>query len=87
MPTVTIKELHARTGAWVRKAGKTPVQVTDHGKPVAMLTALPRAGEVALPVRKRVLLPQYTAYLKRTAAQRGTETVLADLDAIREERC
>lgn len=38
MPTITIKELHARTGEWVRKAGeKGEITVTDRGHPVAVI--------------------------------------------------
>lgn len=41
MATITIKELHAKTGEEVRKAGKSrkPVAVTDRGKLIAVLTA------------------------------------------------
>ena len=37
MKTISIKELHAETGRWVRSAKSAPVTVTDHGEPVAML--------------------------------------------------
>ncbi len=37
MKTISIKELHAETGRWVRSAKSTPVTVTDHGEPVAVL--------------------------------------------------
>ena len=36
MTTITIKELHARTGEWVRKAGQTgEITVTDRGRGIA----------------------------------------------------
>lgn len=35
--TISIKELHAATGRWVRMARKTPVIVTDRGEQVAVL--------------------------------------------------
>lgn len=38
MKTITIKQLHARTGALIRRAARTPVQVTDRGEPVAVIT-------------------------------------------------
>ena len=37
MKTISIKQLHAETGRWVRSAKSTPVTVTDRGEPVAML--------------------------------------------------
>jgi prevent-host-death family protein len=33
--TISIRDLHARTGHFVRKAAEMPVIVTDNGKPVA----------------------------------------------------
>ena len=37
---IPIRELHARTGHFVRKAATMPVIITDNGKPVAELRAL-----------------------------------------------
>ena len=37
MKTISIKELHARTGHWVRTAKTTPLIVTDRGEKVASL--------------------------------------------------
>ena len=46
--TISIKQLHAQTGRWVRAARTSPVIVTDRGEEVAVLnsrekTDLPRA--------------------------------------------
>jgi len=73
---ITIRELHDRTGLHVRRAGKSPIQVTDRGKLVAVLT-----GPAVAPAkrRKRTLLPEYAALLE--ASPRGD--VLADLAAVR----
>jgi antitoxin (DNA-binding transcriptional repressor) of toxin-antitoxin stability system len=35
--TISIKQLHARTGHWVRAARTTPVIVTDRGEKIATL--------------------------------------------------
>lgn len=48
MKTISIKQLHAETGRWVRAAKSQPITVTDHGERVATLqplaeTARPRA--------------------------------------------
>jgi len=81
MATITIKELHAKTGEEVRKAGKgrTPVAVTDRGKLVAVI-APPHLCQSS--GRRRTLLPEYAALL----AKAGTDDVLEDLAAVRDER-
>jgi len=79
--TITIKELHAKTGEEVRKAGKSrkPTAVTDHGKLVAVLAAPHLYRSTA---RRRTLLPEYAALLSKA----GTGSVLEDLDAVRGDR-
>jgi prevent-host-death family protein len=37
MKTISIKQLHARTGHWVRSVQSTPVVVTDRGERIAVL--------------------------------------------------
>jgi hypothetical protein len=80
--SITIKELHAKTGQYVRQAGRgrTPLPVTDRGKVVAAL------GPPNLPAmrrrRRRTLLPAYVTFLKR----RKASSVLKDLDAVRADR-
>jgi antitoxin (DNA-binding transcriptional repressor) of toxin-antitoxin stability system len=39
MKTITLKQLHAKTGSLVRRAGRAPVQVTDRGRPIAIITS------------------------------------------------
>jgi len=65
MSSVTIKELHQTTGDWVRRAGasKSPVVVTDHGKPVAVLTS---PSLLKPKRRRRTLLPEYKALMAKT---------------------
>jgi len=38
MKTVTIKQLHAKTGPLVRRAARSPVRVTDRGEAIAIIT-------------------------------------------------
>ena len=79
--SITIKELHAQTGAHVRRAGRgrSPLPVTDRGKVVAALVPphLLPAGR-----RRRTVLPEYAAWL----AHRPSTDVLRDLDAVRGDR-
>jgi prevent-host-death family protein len=79
--SISIKQLHATTGEHVRRAArsKVPIEVTDRGKPVAVL------GNVALVPRRRrnrTLLREYKALLSSKTAG----SVLADLDAVRGDR-
>ncbi|HTZ20442.1 MAG TPA: hypothetical protein VMC06_06135 [Opitutaceae bacterium] len=39
MKTISIKQLHAETGRWVRAARKQPLIVTDRGERIASLQA------------------------------------------------
>jgi prevent-host-death family protein len=81
MQSITIKELHRTTGEYVRRAGasRTPIIVTDHGKPVAVLTS---PTMIKPKRRKRVLLPEFKAMWER--GQRGDS--MDDLNDIRGDR-
>ena len=82
--TITIKELHATTGEYVRRAGasRTPLVITDRGEPVAVLANPALVSPVR---RKRVLLPEYEAMIANAKIPRAS-TLQEDLDAIRGER-
>jgi prevent-host-death family protein len=78
---ISIKQLHQTTGEHVRRAAEssTPIQVTDRGKPVAVLT---RPALLLRKRRRRTLLPEYKALLSRAS----TGDVLDDLTAVRGDR-
>ena len=78
---ITIKELHATTGDYVRRAGasQTAWIVTDRGEAVAVL-ANPSLLKPAQ--RRRTLLPGYAAMMLQTQSN----DVLDDLNAIRGDR-
>jgi len=72
MKTISIRELHARTGAWVRKAVELgAITVTERGKPLVRLEAVPDARS-ANPFRARRVRPGY-ARLKGKLG-RGTDS-------------
>lgn len=79
MRSITIKQLHDRTGAHVRRAGNSPVRVTDRGKLVAVLAA---PSALVPKKRHRTLLREYAALL----GKRPTGDVLRDLEAVRGDR-
>ena len=78
MLSITIKQLHQMTGECVRRAGasRSPVVVTDHGKPIAVLASPSLLKQKR---RKRVLLPEFKALM----AKAPSGDTLDDLDAVR----
>ena len=65
MKTVSIRDLHARTGAIVREAARQPVQVTDHGRVVAVIQA------PGLAARQGVPLPDREAWIAKLPKQKS----------------
>ena len=53
MKTISIKQLHATTGRYVREATEGTVYVTDHGRPVAMLKPVSDADLPGRPFPQR----------------------------------
>lgn len=59
MKTISIRELHLRTGAWVKRAAELgSITVTEHGRPIARLEAIAERGREN-PFLKRKLRPGY----------------------------
>jgi prevent-host-death family protein len=81
MLSISIKELHQTTGECVRRAGasRSPVIVTDHGKPVAVLAS---PSLLKPKRRKRALLPEYKALMAKTPGN----DLMDDLNAVRGDR-
>lgn len=53
MKTISISELHARTGHYVRLAATEQITVTDRGKPIAILESALGAKSTGKPFPKR----------------------------------
>lgn len=81
MKTISLRELHANTGAWVRSASRLgAVLVTDRGRTIARIepVAEDSAGN---PFLKRRVLPEFAALKGRLGG--GTDStalVRADRD-------
>jgi prevent-host-death family protein len=59
MKKISLRELHAETGTWVRRASRTGViTVTDRGRPIARISPIGEAPPEN-PFRTRVLRPGY----------------------------
>jgi prevent-host-death family protein len=85
MKAITIRDLHAKTGEWVRQASEHgEILVTDNGRTVAKL--VPEKPPKSTPYFSRRRL---TARFRRLAASgklsRGTDSTLA-ISADREDR-
>jgi len=76
MKTVTIEELDDKTGQWLRQAVRhEQVIVTDHGRPIAEVSAYPGQGVTpggGRGFRNRALLPEYEAIMNRPVG--GTDS-------------
>ena len=85
MPTkgsISIRELHEKTGDLVRQAGhsRTPVPVTDRGKIVAVLAAPETVGQKR---PKPALLAEYVEVIAQMSA---SNDILEALNEVRGER-
>mgnify|MGYP000358184967 CR=1 FL=1 len=65
MKTVSIRDLHARTGAFVREAVRAPLQITDRGRVVAILQAPSAAARAGVP------LPDREAWISKLPKQKS----------------
>jgi prevent-host-death family protein len=65
MKTISIRELHNKTGAWVRRADEEQeIIVTDRGRAVAVLHPSPARNGPKKTWKNRPLHPAYAASLK-----------------------
>ena len=85
---ISIRDLHARTGHFVRKAGEVSIIVTDNGKPVAEITPVEagRVKEDAVPYfARRKLLPGFKKLVKSGALRPkpGQKTIDEILDEVK----
>jgi prevent-host-death family protein len=74
MKTISIRDLHERTGEWVRKAGKHgEIRVTDRGRTIARI--LPQADLKEVPYfARRVLSPAFRSLKNRSGLRGGTDS-------------
>lgn len=74
MKAISIRELHERTGEWVRKVGHFgEIQVTDRGHAVAKL--VPQASEPEVPYfARRKLSPAFRKLMESGKLRGGTDS-------------
>ena len=78
MKTISIRELHERTGAWVRKAVELgAITVTERGKPLVRLEAVSDAKPVNS-FRARRLLPGYARLRGKLSGGTDSATIISE---------
>jgi prevent-host-death family protein len=81
---IPIRELHARTGHFVRKATENMcVVITDNGKPIAQIQPLPAPGAAKAKRprwKDRKLLPGYAAIMNKPVKGDSTTFISEDRD-------
>jgi antitoxin (DNA-binding transcriptional repressor) of toxin-antitoxin stability system len=78
MKTISIRELHERTGAWVRKAVELgAITVTERGKPLVRLEAVTDVRS-ANPFRERHLRPEYARLRGKLGGGTDTTTIISE---------
>jgi antitoxin (DNA-binding transcriptional repressor) of toxin-antitoxin stability system len=77
MKTISIRELHQRTGAWVRRAAELgAITVTERRRPVARLEALERPGREN-PFLTRKLRPGYRWLMGKLTGGTGSVALVS----------
>jgi prevent-host-death family protein len=76
---ISVRELHARTGHYVRKAGANQrVIVTDNGKPVAELKPLDEAQEKVPYFSRRKLLPGFKKIMDKCVGGTDSTQIISE---------
>ncbi len=85
MKAITIRELHTRTGQWVRQAARHgEILVTDHGRIVAKI--VPETDENKEPYfARRILSPGFKRLAASGKLSRGTDSTIG-ISQDREDR-
>ncbi len=78
MKTISIRELHERTGEWVRAAAKhEEILVTDSGKPVAIISPH-RPPPKKNKFLNRKLLPAYAKLTGKLGGGRESTQIISE---------
>ncbi len=87
MKTISIRELHARTGKWVRQASERgQILVTDNGRTVVRMIPEQAPSKVPYFARRRFINPKIRRWIESGQAGRGGTDVTAGISADREDR-
>jgi prevent-host-death family protein len=86
MTTISIRELHARTGELVRAAFRHgEIRVTDNGRVVAKIVPEAEPAPVPYFARRRYVTPRMKRLIESGALGRGTDSTIG-ISEDREDR-
>jgi prevent-host-death family protein len=75
---ISIRELHERTGLWVRRAAELgAITVTERGRPVARLEGVPGRGREN-PFLTRKLRPGYKRLMGKLTGGTDSSTIVSE---------
>ena len=78
MKTISIRELHESTGAWVREAARLgALVITDHGKPIARIEGVAADMQVN-PFLRRTLRPGYAKLRGKLSGGADSTLIISD---------
>jgi antitoxin (DNA-binding transcriptional repressor) of toxin-antitoxin stability system len=78
MKTISIRELHERTGTWIRKAVELgSITVTERGKPLVRLEAI-GDNKRDNPFRSRRLRPGYARLMGKLSRGTDSTTIVSE---------
>ena len=88
---ISIRDLHARTGHFVRKATISGVVVTDRGRPIAEIRPISTLSEDARKIpyfARRTLIPSFKKLTERRtlSPKKGQKSIDEILDEVRDDR-
>ena len=87
MKTVTIRELHARTGELVREAYRHgEIRVTDNGRTVAKIVPEAEPDEVPYFARRKFISPAFRKLIESGRLGRGGTDSTEGISEDREDR-
>jgi len=74
MKTISIRELHEKTGAWVRQSAHYgEIEITDHGRTVARIVPQVREPEAPYFARRK-FTPSFKKLMESGKLQGGTDS-------------
>ncbi len=87
MKAITIRELHSRTGQWVRKAARHgQILVTDHGRTVARIVPESKAAATPYFARRKFISPSFRKLVEDGRLGRGGRDATEGVSEDREDR-
>jgi len=87
MKTISIRELHARTGKWVRQAaGQGQVLVADNGRTIVRMVPESAPPKPPYFARRRFINPKMRRWIEMGELGRGGTDVTTGISDDREDR-